>query len=558
MPKSPETWRYLRYILYLLVIGTVVAGLMEHDSLSRRESHFGRMVLAGIAIFLLHLSWELRRHGIQLSWPWRNSAPGRTSRLLYIALLVTASYAACNYYQFDRKTLTTVGDYADSTYYYLNSKYFHELGYTRLYEAMLVADAEASLAFFDVHEYRDLVAYEELQPRAHALSRASEIKRHFTPEQWAAFRHDLNYITAHNIRGGWKYFFSDHGYNPPPTWTLIGGTFSRLVPVEHMKWITMIDFALVALMMLVIGRVFGSHALLIALLFYTVTFSGRWPVLGQSILRFDWLVALVLAVCALKKDRHGLAGSLLAYAACSRVFPAIFFLPYAAVVMRDLWHTRQIDTIYQRFIMGAGATALLLVVGAWAVYGTQAYQDSVGNLRLHASPESYSSHRVGLGDALLYRGETSRQEIDRYGGIEGKREQLWAISPWLKAMGAIAVLWVFVMAWHSREPPHRLIWLGIYPLFCMTNPQINYYNLRLLPLLYHLEKPDAYQHRLGLYLLFAIEVATQYVMVSGAARYAVTCTTSVGLLIYLLLMAGFLTYGQWTAPRPEAGSRPVA
>ncbi|MDX1497150.1 MAG: hypothetical protein R3352_06320, partial [Salinisphaeraceae bacterium] len=119
--------------------------------------------------------------------------------------------------------------------------------------------------------------------------------------------------------------------------------------------------------------------------------------------------------------------------------------------------------------------------------------------------------------------------------------------------GLLAVIWVSVIAWRTRAPPHRLIWLGIYPLFCLTNPQINYYNLRLLPLLYHLEHPNSYRHRLGLYLLFAIEVATQLVMVSGATRYAVTTTTSIGLGVYLLVMAGFLTRDLWPQPTQRKG-----
>ena len=94
--------------------------------------------------------------------------------------------------------------------------------------------------------------------------------------------------------------------------------------------------------------------------------------------------------------------------------------------------------------------------------------------------------------------------------------------------------------WRSREPVHRLIWLGIYPLFVLTNPQINYYNLRLLLVLLHLERWTEYRHKLGLYMLFGIEVVTQAAQVAGAARYGVTAMTSLGLCAYLLTMAGFM------------------
>lgn len=540
--KSCLRWMW-EHAGYLAVLGVFVFICFEHDSISRMGSHARRMILGCVAIAGLHFSWELVRNGQTLRWPWRSGEDNIAVRtkLLFLGLMMSATYGVFNYYQFDRQVFAEVNDYADSTYYYLNSKYFDELGYTHLYEAMLVADNEGAKRFRRIKRYRDLVEYKALYPREVALSRADVIKARFSQEQWEAFKHDLNFITGQQAKGGWGYFFIDHGYNPPPTWTLIGGTLSKLCPVEHMKWITMVDFVLIAIMMLVIGRVFGSFPMLIALLFYCVTFSGRWPVLGQSILRFDWVAALVMAVCALKAERRALAGALLAYAACSRVFPAIFFFPYVVVFLRDVWQTRRISEKHWRFIIGAGATTALLVGTSMAIYGSGTYMAAANNLALHGGPESFSSHRVGLGDALLYRGETSRSEINANGGIDGKREQLWALDPWLKLIGLVSLLWLTVCIWHSRSSPHRLIWLSIFPLFCITNPQINYYNLRLLPLLYHLENHDRYRDRLGLFLLFGIEVATQHVMITEVTRYAVTSTTSIGLLIYLLIMAGFLT-----------------
>lgn len=546
-PIDSPLQRVLRWLWehagYLVVLGIFIYLCLQHAPISRMDSHFGRMILATLSIIGLHFAWELLRSGQKLRWPWRVSDDSIAIRtkLLFLGLLLSTTYAIFNYYQFDKRVFAEVDDYADSTYYYLNSKYFSELGYTHLYEAMLVADDEGPKRFRRIKRYRDLVEYKKLYRRQVALDRADIIKARFSSEQWKAFKHDLNYITSNQIKGGWGYFFIDHGYNPPPTWTLIGGTLSKLCPVEHLKWITMVDFVLIVIMMLAIGRVFGIFPLLVALLFYCVTFSGRWPVLGQSILRFDWVAALVLSVCALKSERRALAGGLLAYAACSRVFPAIFFFPYVVIFLRDLWQTRSIEAKHRRFIIGAGATTALLVSVSMATYGPGAFGEAATNLKLHGGPESYSSHRVGLGDALLYRGETTREEMGKHGGIHGKREQLWALDPWLKLAGLLTLIWLAVCVWHSRSSPHRLIWLSIFPLFCMTNPQINYYNLRLLPLLYHLENHNRYRDRLGLFLLFGIEVTAQHVMILGVERYAVTSITSIGLSVYLLAMVGFLT-----------------
>jgi hypothetical protein len=462
-------------------------------------------------------------------------ARGRRAWLAgWLALCVVGSF---NYYQFDRRVLTTVGDYADATYYYLNSKYFAELGYTRLYHAMLVADQEGPRRLRKVPVYRDLAGYERLIPRREAFVTADALKARFTPERWRGFSGDLAFITQQDAAGGWDYFFIDHGYNPPPTWTLLGESLARLAPVDALKRITSLDMLLVALMFVGVARGFGLHALLVSLAFYLCTFSGRWPILGQSILRFDWLAALVLAAVCLKRGRHGWAGACLAYAAQIRVFPAVFFVPYGLHVLRELWRTRRLAPGQLRFALGAALCVLLLGGGSLVRYGADGWRDAIDKVALHSSPESYSSHRVGLGAALMYRGEWSGKDLARHGGIDAKRAELWQLDHYLELAGAASLLLVAFVAWRSQEPVHRLLWLGMLPLFCLTNPQINYYNLRLLPVLWHAERLDERWHRLSLASLFLVEAIAQLVHVLGAARYAVTCLSSWGLLAYLLAQA---------------------
>lgn len=535
-------WR--AHAVWLLLLAGFVGFLLVHPPISRMESHAGRLVLAAVAIGLLIAAWRLRRAGADLEWPWRTGAAGRhllATRLLFAGWIGAAGYGVFNYYQFDRQVVGTVGDYADATYYYLNSKYFDELGYTELYRAMLIADDEGPRRFARIPRYRDLVGYEKELPRATAIAASAEVKARFSAARWDAFKGDLEFITSHQPTGGWRYFFIDHGYNPPPPWTLVGGSLSRATPVEHLKRITAVDMALVAALFVAIGLVLGWPTLLAALLFFTVTFSGRWPILGQSILRFDWLVALVSAVLALKKQRHGVAGGLLTYAALTRVFPAIFAFPYVVVMLRDVVRARAraraVPREHKRFIAGAAIVAVLLGGGALVQQGPESYRDAAVNLKMHGSPESFSSHRVGLGDVLLYRGEWTRADMNERGGIEGKRDALWELDPFLKACGVLALLFVGWLVWRSREPIHRLLWLGIYPLFVLTNPQVNYYNLRLLLVLWHMERWHERRHQLGLAWLFAIEIATQAIMVLGATRYTVTATTSIGLALYLAVLA---------------------
>lgn len=527
---------------YGIILALVVAGVLRHPAASQSDSHFGRMVLALGALLLLHITWRLRLLDPGLGLNLRTSSSGIrkvAARCLLTAWVAAAVFAVANYYQFSGRATGTVTDYGDATYYYLNSKYFEELGYTQLYRAMLVADSEGPGDLADVSRFRDLVDYEHMLPRQRALRDADAVKEAFSSARWEAFKADLAAITRRQNHG-WSYFFSDHGYNPPPPWTLVGGTLAQWIPVAHMKLLTSIDTILVAAVMLGIARVVSPAAMCMALTFFCCTFSGRWPMVGQAVLRFDWLCALVGAALMLRRRRHAWAGALLTYATCVRIFPGIFALPYVVVAIRDILRAGRLPPIHRRFAVGAGVMALLLVGGSLYRYGPDAYVQSAMNLKLHASPDSFSSHRVGLGDALLYRGEWSDRDLRANGGMRAKRDRLWELNSGLKALGVAVIALLVVFVARSRQPPDKLLWLGVYPLFVLTNPQINYYNLRLLLVLLHLEHWDQYRHRAGLFLLFLIEVVTQGAQVAGAARYAVTASTSFGIAVYLTFQAGFL------------------
>jgi hypothetical protein len=529
--------------VWLAILLVAVGVLVAEGRTSRESSHGWRAVLALIAIVLLHAGWRLRETGVEVAWPWsrrRRVDATTATRLLFTLWVVACTFGVFNYYQFRNHNIVRIHDYSDLTYYYLNSKYFEELGYTELYRAMLVADDQSVGRLRKVKRYRDLVEYQRLLPRDTAIKAAREVTSRFSPARWRSFKHDLEFLTRTTPPGDWAYFFIDHGYNPPPPWTLVGGALANSTPLESVKRIAIVDFALVSLLFLSVALVFGVEALLVCLLFFLCTFSGRWPLLGSALLRFDWLVALVGAVVCLRRERHGLAGALLMYSTLNRVFPGIFALPYVVRLVRDTWRSRRLAPEHRWFIAGALIVLVTVGGGALVVYGPEAYRDAAINLKLHGSPDSYSSHRVGLGDALLYRGERNRSELRDNGGIKGKVDQLWALRPYLHVAGLLAIGFVALIAWRSRAPVYRLIWLGIFPLFSLTNPQINYYNLRLLLVLFHVERWDQYPHKLGLYILFAIEVATQGATFMGADRYAVTSITSVGLTIYLATMTAYL------------------
>jgi hypothetical protein len=528
----------------VIAILLALAACVAASPITRQGSHKGRLFLAVVASLLVQLGF----------WAKKQATPARerAERWLTTGWIIAALFGAFNYYNFDRHEFTTIGDYADVSYYYLNSKYFPELGYSNIYEALLIADHEGPDRFDDVPIYRDLTTYRDLHPRKYALERADVIKANFTPERWEAFKHDANYIFSKEMKGSFSYYFIDHGYNAPPVWTLIGGNLARRVPVENLKWITSLDFLLVALTMLGIYRVCGREALLVSLVFFLCTFSGRWPVLGHALLRFDWLTALIFYVLCLRTGRHGLAGACLAYAALVRIFPAIFGLAYGAFMLRTWIVERRFPLEQKRFVIGALATVLLLGSAAYLYVGKQGVEESIGRIALHGGPEAFSSRRIGLGHLATYKGEWNRREFVANGGIDEKRAELWAAQPYLNMLGLLLVVLAGAYVWWQRQPPHRHTWLAMFTLFASTVPQANYYNMRLLPVLFHTEEMRDPRDRIGLMLLFLVEVATQGVQVLRGDYYAVTAAASMGMLLYFVVMAALLL-----RERPAAQPEPA-
>ena len=573
--------KLLRSVGPFLLLAAVVAFLATFlGPESRNDSHFWRGVLGAVGV-VLAVGWacaaSLREEARRVSLP-----------VVRGALVVTVVLGWFNYYQFDRKVLDGVSDYTDITYYYVNSKYLGELGYYNLYPAMIVADAEGERRHSDhIRQYRDLRDY-EVKPVAVAMEHGQEIKKtRFTPERWAEFSHDIDFfISRLSKRSMRSNFYVDHGYNPPPTWSVGGATLANLVPVEHLKSIALVDVGLVAAMFATVAWAFGFDTMLFGMLFFVCTFSGRWPILGDALLRFDWLAALVIGMCLLKKEKWFLAGMFLSFASLNRIFPTIFFFGWGAVVLRDLWTTRRLADRHLQVIGGAGLVAALLIGVALVRFGPETFKQSSQNLLMHN--KSYSSHRVGLGDLALFRGEKTRTEMAKtvyaHGpgdkptrGVQAKEYILRHNQTWLRLAAVLALIFLTAYALRTRREAWELLPLAILPFYCATNPQINYYNLRLLLFVWHgwrLVAKDStaetrFAHASGLAMLFLVEAATQFAhleevphprrdgKVGPVERYFVTSTTSVWMAVYFTgLIAGLIGDGWVMNARRRLGLLP--
>lgn len=521
------------YIL-LLWVAVVVYASQNGFGGDTAQNRLGMAVAAALLSVVYGI---LRGKYPSFSLRWVVEQKGRLKHgglFFYLAAFLLVALGAMNYYRFDSKNLLEERNYDDITYYYLNSKYFEELGYTNLYAAMLVADNEGPKRFSRVRQFRDLRNY-EVKPVAEAFRQREEIKGLFSDARWKQFSHEINYISGKWKGGDWRYLFSDHGYNPPPTWTLVGGFFARLCPVETIKIIASIDIVLVLAMFVAILWAFGIDVFIFAFLFYVTTLSGHWPMVGQALLRFDWLAGVVIGMVLFKKEKHAASGAALVYAGLMRLFPMVFFLPFAVAILRDLFWRRTLQRKYLYFMIGAAAMASVLVGGAFARYGADAFVASKEKMALHAGPDSYSSHRVGLGDAMIFHGETDRGEMSIHGGTLGKAEEIRARMPYLTIIALGMVAFLVVLQLRTKDVAYRFMPLCVAIIFIMTTPQVNYFNIRILLFIWSVYWFKPWRSTTGLFILFGTEAVARYCDMSYL-RYNATSWSSVGLTVYFVFV----------------------
>jgi hypothetical protein len=197
---------------------------------------------------------------------------------------------------------------------------------------------------------------------------------------------------------------------------------------------------------------------------------------------------------------------------------------------------------------------------ALARYGPAIHADAAENLAMHN--RSFSSHRLGLGSVLLYRGETTRAEINQFtmacadpaetNGMARKEQCIQSLQWPLRGLALVTIALLFVYSARARPQDWEILPLAILPFFCATNPQINYYNVRILLIVWHAASLGSPLHRMGLVWLLLVEIATQYTKVIGVERYATTATASIGMAIYLAALTAWMVWRSMSLPSPPA------
>jgi hypothetical protein len=416
---------------------------------------------------------------------WRHKRPGnledsKAGQLLGV-MAVVAVLAYTNFGQFHGR----VGiHHWEQFHYFLGSKYFPELGYDGLYVASLAAEREIDLGHGAQPHMRDLRT-NDVVPLRSITNHMKEVRERFSDERWSVFREDVRHFLESNQYSYITKIRKDHGYNPTPTWTFTARLFS-IWPAATQRSLTALawlDPILLGLMFVMVFRTFGSRIGCLALIIFGLGYPWRFDWVGGAFLRQDWLAAVGVAVCLLKRQRFGLAGGLIAYATMVRVFPGGFLVGPAVVFLRHLVEHRKTVWFWRLTIGFVLGVVLCLVAGSLTGHGPSAWFEFRSNLEKHHG--TWLTNNVGLKNVLLYdRATMRREDVDfrlpePWIQWQGKMNRLQAErQPWLLLASACLLAAVVGAAW--RYEIHEAAVLGVVVAFAAVVLTCYYWVMLLL------------------------------------------------------------------------------
>jgi len=294
-------------------------------------------------------------------------------------LLVLAVFATCNYLDYGKWRVGSFLNAYEFYHYYIGAKYAPEVGYTGMYFASLVADAELEEGeprFSNPRgTIRDLDSTRHV-PFKPILDRADEIKEPFSEVRWEEFKKDIDFFKSEMSIGRWNHVLTDKGYNATPVWTsLIDFLFTSRTDTADRRAMTrlaLLDLMLIAAASAFVLWAFGPKAVLLMIIVLGTSYVMKYSHMKGAFLRTDFCMSLVVAICLIKKGHYKTAGVLSGYSFLSRIFPAVYFFGLGA---RFLWQIAPqvwpaIQGSFRRLglrLHGAVATVLLVAALVWWV-----------------------------------------------------------------------------------------------------------------------------------------------------------------------------------------------
>jgi hypothetical protein len=287
----------------------------------------------------------------------------------------------------------------DQFHYYIGAKYFKELGYDGLYKCTVIAqDDLGNVEWNDQQSGRKMHADfskevrdpkktimglsggpgggELVVPVTDILAHPEECKDRFTPARWEKFKADITHFRTVSDRPWWEDMQRDHGYNPPPVWTIAGRAFAELHPAStaYLRFLSGLDFAYLGAMFVALYWAFGWRVCAVGMIFWGCQASAPALWTNGAFLRQDWLFYLVFSACLMRKRWYKLSGAAMVYAGLLRIFPGLVVIGWLGVVAFQLVRHHRMTRPQVQTLIGGVLAAAVLIPLSLGVAGKDAYQ----------------------------------------------------------------------------------------------------------------------------------------------------------------------------------------
>ncbi len=427
--RAPVLWFRRRWFVIASFVVAPLAGLAAAAAAPLEHGKIGWSVLMFVAAEPAAAALGLSLYAAA-SGPIFAGARERLERTLLprfrdglLALL--GLIGLTGYYNWGHYHFTTYIHHYEFFHYFVGSKYFSELGYTRLYQCSLVAESELATDRQDFERQLDRRKIRDLErnilvPAGTALEDPDRCKKNFSAERWARFEQDIAYFRTGASAERWDAMLQDHGYNPSPLWTMTGSLLANRAPASRafigfgngMRTsgpLGLLDPLCLGAAFAAIGWAFGWRTLCVALLFFGTNQPALYFWTGGAYLRQDWFAAAMVGLALVKRGYPMLGGAGLAYSTLLRVFPGGFFIAPAMKLAWTLWKERRVDRTGLRIFLGAAlATAILVPASSAVSGGFGAWPAFVANSAKHASTPL--TNYMGLSTVVSFR-PSNRQEV---------------------------------------------------------------------------------------------------------------------------------------------------
>jgi hypothetical protein len=412
----------------------------------------------------------------------RDVLAGRSSRLARRVLWASALAAAAVFFAPGLQRSEFIHRW-EMFHYYLGSKYHAELGYERLYDCVAVADDADGLRKVRTRRIRDLTT-DRLTTPARALDDPSACRAHFAPARWDAFRSDVRTLRrGTSSRKLWEGMQRDHGYNPPPLWTLTGRSLASLAPptAEFLTLLALLDVLLMAGSVALVGWAFGSRIALLSVIFWGTQAPSEFGWTGGGFLRQDWLFFVIAALSLSRKGRPFWAGAALATAALLRLFPVLLFAGPLALALAALLRQKLPSASQRRFFAGAAAGFVLLGLASGFGVGFSAYPSFWEHIQLRHT--SAITNHMSLRTLFAFAPDARLSELfdptrlDPVSTWAAARATRLAAVGWLYQGGAIALLLVTLLVGFRLRTGWMAMALSVPLIPALTDPSCYYYSV---------------------------------------------------------------------------------